>query len=125
MLIDKEIQHISEKIELLQDQQTLPGGAKSGYWKTFRIFALHAKGQGRKDILDAARDVDDRDCMTCRGLGRIGPIKCPCGHTIDVDRVHARRQPLPSCPWLQRSGLAVSSVLLTFTPGSPLPVRKG
>lgn len=98
MLIDKEIQHISEKIELLQDRKRYLEEQKR-MLENLPDICPTCKGTGKERYTDAAGDVDERDCLTCRGLGRIGPIKCPCGHTIDVDMVHARRQPFPSCPW--------------------------
>jgi rubrerythrin len=96
--IDKEIQSIDEEIQEFQDRKRILEVQKQS------LAELPDKcpscgGSGTERYTDAAGDVDERDCLTCRGLGRIGPIKCPCGHTIDVDMVHARRQPLPSCPW--------------------------
>lgn len=69
------------------------------------------KGFGKERYTDAAGDSDWRECMICRGLGKVGPIKCTgCRRTIDVDMVHVRMQPHPCCPWCV-SGWAVQLVL--------------
>lgn len=57
-------------------------------------------GSGEESYTDAAGDTDTRECRTCRGLGKVGPIECSnCGHTITTDMVYTRRQADPRCPW--------------------------
>lgn len=60
-------------------------------------------GGGQERYTDAAGSGDWRYCRTCRGLGKIGPIQCECGKTIDVEMVEVRRATFPRCPWCGKS----------------------
>ncbi len=51
-------------------------------------------GTGEESYMDGWQE-----CPVCRGLGKIGPIECECGHTIDTDMIGVRNDLAPSCPW--------------------------
>lgn len=58
------------------------------------------KGSGRETYTDAAGSRDWRDCLTCKGLGKIGPMQCrSCGKIIGTDMIHFRRCGDNRCPW--------------------------
>ena len=51
-------------------------------------------GKGEKSYKDGTQK-----CSVCRGIGKIGPIECKCGNTIDTDMIGVRKSLVPSCPW--------------------------
>lgn len=64
------------------------------------------EGTGRERYTDEAGSGDWRECKTCGGLGRIGPMKCgACGRVIGTDMIFWRRlysgSPIEHhrCPW--------------------------
>jgi len=59
------------------------------------------EGTGQERYTDAAGSGDWRECWTCRGLGKIGPLKCRgCGRIIGTDMIYIRRKSeFPKCPW--------------------------
>lgn len=98
-LIDEEIANIEGKIRELQNRKRALEAKKRALAELPET-CPSCKGSGKERYTDAAGDSDWRECMTCRGLGKVGPIKCTgCGRTIDVDMVHVRRQPHPCYPW--------------------------
>lgn len=57
-------------------------------------------GTGMERYTDAAGDTDTRECLTCKGLGRIGSLQCAnCGREITTDMIALRRKTHPECPW--------------------------
>jgi len=56
-------------------------------------------GTGQERYIDAAGSGDWRECLTCKGLGKIGPLKCRrCGRVFGTDMVYLRRY-VGACPW--------------------------
>ena len=55
------------------------------------------KGTGEERYTDAAGDSDIRECLTCKGLGKIGPLECrrcgrisgSAGSSGDLDRIQS------------------------------------
>lgn len=82
--IDKYIEKLKKKREMLL---SLPDICPS------------CKGSGQERYTDAAGSGDWRECRTCRGLGKIGPIECECGKLIGIDLINVRRDIFPRCPW--------------------------
>lgn len=58
-------------------------------------------GTGQERYTDAAGSGDWYECLTCNGLGKIGPMICrSCGRVIGTDMIYWRREfRFPSCPW--------------------------
>lgn len=57
-------------------------------------------GTGMERYTDAAGSGDWRECLTCKGLGKIGPLECRrCGRTIGTDMIALRRETYPDCPY--------------------------
>ncbi len=66
------------------------------------VICPSCNGTGKESYTDAAGSNDIRNCLTCRGLGKVGPIECECGKVIDVGMISIRRMVLPICPWCGR-----------------------
>jgi len=67
--------------------------------KTLPETCPSCEGRGEERYTDAADSTNWRDCKTCRGLGKIGDIKCECGNVITTDMIQVRRESIPKCPW--------------------------
>lgn len=91
----KEIERIKRRIKRLEEKKeillSLPNICPS------------CRGSGRERYTDAAGSGDWRDCSTCRGLGKIGPIECDCGKVIGTDMIRIRQATFPECPWCGKS----------------------
>ena len=90
-LVDAEIRKLQEKKRLLEKQREL--------LEHLPELCPSCEGKGTETYTDAAGSIDWRECKTCRGLGKIGPIQCSCGHVIGTDMTSLRRQSSPRCPW--------------------------
>lgn len=64
---------------------------------------LSCGGTGRERYTDEAGSSDWRECLTCRGLGKIGLLRCAsCGRVAGTDMIFIRRQTsygAVRCPW--------------------------
>ncbi len=87
----KEIDTVNNRIENLKK--------KREYLLSLTDVCPSCDGRGQERYTDAAGSGDWRECLTCRGLGKIGPIECECGKIIGVDMVRVRRETFPRCPW--------------------------
>ncbi len=57
-------------------------------------------GTGEESYIDAAGASACRDCLTCKGLGKIGPVQCrSCGKIVGTDMIYYRRYGDNRCPW--------------------------
>ena len=94
-ILQDEIQEKEGKIlELQRKEKMLLSGLKET--------CPSCKGKKTERYCDAAGDMDDRECETCKGHGVVGNIICKCGNTIPADMIYLRRQSSPDCPWCGR-----------------------
>ncbi len=90
-----EIEENQKKVLSLQKEEEV-------YMLGLKEICPSCNGTKTERYCDAAGDMDDRDCLTCHGLGVVGPINCGCGNVIPIDMVYIRRQTFPDCPWCGR-----------------------
>jgi len=55
------------------------------------------KGTGEERYTDAAGSGDWRECSICKGLGKIGNLKCSCGREINIEMKYSYKKRL--CPY--------------------------
>ncbi len=57
-------------------------------------------GKGMERRMDGAGSMSDEECLTCMGIGAIGPVKCQrCGETIGTEMIGVRRNSMHPCPF--------------------------
>lgn len=59
------------------------------------------KGTG-EEYYTREQDVYQQECLTCKGLDKIGTLKCHrCARIVDTQMIHVRRlwSDAPQCPW--------------------------
>ncbi len=91
----EEIETLKNRIKRLDDKKEM--------LLSLPTVCTSCNGSGMERYTDAAGSGDWRQCLTCRGLGKIGPIECQCGKVIETDMVMVRRTNFPECPWCGKS----------------------
>ena len=95
--LNKEEQHIRREIACLnKDLEAIE--TKRRKIKEFQSICPTCRGIGLERFTDAAGGISERECLTCKGVGKVDEIRClHCGHIITIYMVAARRN--GNCPW--------------------------
>lgn len=101
--IDSQIQRVRAELEKLNTKLEKLKRKKEVLLRLPEI-CPSCSGTGRERYTDEAGSGDWRDCRTCKGLGRVAPLKCEsCGRIAGTDMVYWRRQytrlEVTRCPW--------------------------
>lgn len=97
--LDARIKQLKERIGILQNDLDLLETRRKRLLELPDLCPT-CNGSGLERFTSAAGDSDLRECMTCKGLGKVGPIVCKsCKRTIGTDMIAVRRDLSPQCPW--------------------------
>ena len=91
-ILKDEIEEKKKEIKTLEQEEQLMISGLTEICPT-------CNGEKIEQYIHKTSNGDTRECQTCRGYGRIGPIKCSCDNTVTTTMIHVRRQALPECPW--------------------------